>query len=429
MAKGRGHNRKKDARRERADRRAAERRAGGQPAAAGVGPGAGPGDPSSATAATATAVTTTGTPRSGLAALNGAVSNAYRAWVADYGRRQAQAMAGQFPETAGAPSSDAFVLAPLTTRTVGAPGGALVSVQMGLPIAQTRGGSVAVAPDRLAVAALRLPDVDSSDAMAALGLGQGPDLAQPEALFAVQLPAERMSGARAADALAWYLARAVEAGDADPEPRALGEAAAEALALLRPTLAPRGIRPIDRALLDAYEGYGADADEDVVPLDIQAAPARGGLPGLPPGAYLQDNGAPLAPLLEDLRDYVVGLWPYEYFDLAGLTGDAAAADGAGRAGTLARLADVARRADEALAGAAEQEESMLASEGRPPAWIAQETARYREAREELRATRVAQELLPRLGPVLFDLEIPPADYAPPGLPNDDDDDDEKEDEE
>ena len=149
-----------------------------------------------------------------------------------------------------------------------------------------------------------------------------------------------------------------------------------------------------------------------MPPDITAAPARGGLPGLPGGAYLEDNGAPLAPLLADLRDYVVGLWPYEYFDLEGLTADPEATDDAGRPARLAALAGMIRRLDEVLAQTAESEEAMLAAEGRPPAWIAGETAHYREARQALRSTRVAQEMLPLLGPILFDLEIPPADYAP-----------------
>jgi hypothetical protein len=60
-------------------------------------------------------------------------------------------------------------------------------------------------------------------------------------------------------------------------------------------------------------------------------------------------------------------------------------------------------------------EETLAAEGHPPAWIVEETAYYREARQALRATRTAQELLPRLGPIMFDLEIPPADYAPETL--------------
>jgi len=429
MAKGRGHNRKKDARRARADRRATERRAGLQTAATGAQP---PGTTEATGTATGMATGTatgmatgaTAAPQRGLAALRGQVSNAYRVWAADYGRRQTQAMAGQFPEPSGeagaggAASSDVFVLAPLVTRTVDTPDEQLVSVQMGLPIVSTRGGNVSVAPDRLAVAALRMPPPDTGSAMAALGLGQAPDLPLAEPLFAIQLPAERMSGARLADALAWYIARAVEAGDVPAEPRAMTEAAGEALALLRPNLAPYGVKPIDRSLLDAYDGYGADADEEVVPLDIQAAPARGGVAGLPSGAYLQDNGAPLAALFDDLRDYVIGLWPYEYFNLEGLTaggaGDAEAG-GPARAATLERLANLVRRLDEALAESAENEEAMLASEGRPPAWIAQETARYREARQELRATRVAQELLPRLGPILFDLEIPPSDYAPAGV--------------
>jgi len=366
MAKGRGDNRKKDARRARTERRAAERRA---ELHAGAQTGPEPAQPAG--------LTTTATSQGGLAALRGPISNAYRAWVTDYGRRQAQDMAEGFPaQDSGTASADLFVLAPLTSRTVGAPDGHLVSVQMGLPIVMTRSGKVAPAPDRLAVAALRLPQADSGGALAALGLGQAPDLPQPEPLFAVQLPAERMNAARAADALAWYLARAV---------------------------------------LEGYDGYGADADTDAVPLDIQAAPARGGLPALPTGVYLQDDGAPLAELLTDLGDYVIGLWPYDYFDLESLTAHADEADGPGRAVTLARLADIVRRVDEVLAEGAENEEATLAAEGRPPAWIAQETARYREARQELRATRVAQELLPRLGPVLFDLEIPPSDYAPEGL--------------
>jgi len=421
MAKGRGQDRKKDARRARAERRATERRA---ELRAGAQTGQEPAH------SAGTAVTTTATPQSGLAALRGPISNAYRAWVTDYGRRQAQDMAEGFPTPDNAAAAaDLFVLAPLTSRTVGAPDGHLVSVQMGLPIVMTRSGKVAPAPDRLAVAALRLPQADSGGALAALGLGQAPDLPQPEPIFAVQLPAERMNAARAADALAWYLARAVEAGDVGAEPNAMSEAAGEALALLKPNAAPYGAKPIDRALLDGYDGYGADADTDAVPLDIQAAPARGGLPALPAGAYLQDDGAPLAELLTDLGDYVIGLWPYDYFDLESLTAHTDEADGPGRAATLARLAGIVRRVDEVLAEGAESEEAALAAEGRPPAWIAQETARYREARQELRTTRIAQELLPHLGPVLFDLETPPSDYAPEGPDELDESDESEEDDE
>ncbi len=407
MAKGRGQDRKKDARRARAERRAIERRAELR-----AGAQAGPAPESAQPAGVTTATTTQ---QSGLAALRGPISNAYRAWVTDYGRRQAQDMAEGFPTPDGAAASASlFVLAPLTSRTVGAPDGHLVSVQMGLPIVMTRSGQVAPAPDRLAVAALRLPQADSGGALAALGLGQAPEMPQPEPIFAVQLPAERMNAARAADALAWYLARAVEAGDVGAEPAAMSDAAGEALALLKPNAAPYGAKPIDRALLEGYDGYGADADTDAVPLDIQAAPARGGLPALPAGAYLQDDGAPLAEPLTDLGDYVIGLWPYDYFDLESLTSHADEADGPGRAATLARLADIVRRVDEVLAEGSESEEAALAAEGRPPAWIAQETARYREARQELRTTRIAQELLPHLGPVLFDLETPPSDYTPEG---------------
>jgi hypothetical protein len=233
-------------------------------------------------------------------------------------------------------------------------------------------------------------------------------------LFAAQLPGEGMRGARAADALAWYLARAVEEGDVQPEARELAAAAGEALALVRPNVAPREAARLDPAALADYEGYGDGADERPVPLDITAPPARGGLTGLPGGAYLHDDGTPLAPLLADLRDYVIGLWPYDYFGLEKLTADSAA-EGKGRSATLAALADLVRRLDDVLAQGAEAVEEALAAEGQPPAWIAEETASYREARQALRETRTAQELLPRLGPILFDLEIPPADYAPQTL--------------
>ena len=124
----------------------------------------------------------------------------------------------------------------------------------------------------------------------------------------------------------------------------LAAAMGEALALLRPNAAARGAARLDPAALAAYEGYGAETDEQVVPLDITAAPARGGLPGLPSGAFLTDDGQPLAPLLNDLRDYAVGLWPYDYFGLDTLTSTPAAgsarADGRARpplrAGTPAR---------------------------------------------------------------------------------------------
>jgi hypothetical protein len=391
MAKGHGHNRKKDTRRARAAKRAA-----GTVAPTSVQPLQAPAMPRAR----------------GLEATRGPVSNAYRAWVADYGRRQAAAVAAQFD--GGPVPADLFLLAPLTTRTVEAPGGEIVSVQMGLPLVATRAGGVAVAPDRLAIAALRLAEDDARGAMAQLGFGHAPDLPPPDLLFAAQLPGEGMRGARAADALAWYLARAVEEGDVQLEARELAAAAGEALALLRPNVAPREAARLDPAALADYEGYGDGADERPVPLDITAPPARGGLTGLPGGAYLHDDGTPLAPLLADLRDYVIGLWPYDYFGLETLTADAAA-EGKGRGVTLAALADLVRRLDDVLAQGAEALEEELAAEGQPPAWIAEETASYREARQALRETRTAQELLPRLGPILFDLEIPPADYAPQTL--------------
>src|SRR5919197_536068 len=387
MAKGHGHNRKKETRRARAAKRAAGTVA-----------------PTSAQPLQAPA-----RQHRGLEATRGPVSNAYRAWAADYGRRQAAAVAAQFD--GGPVPTDLFLLAPLTTRTVEAPGGELVSVQMGLPLIATRAGNVAVAPDRLAIAALRLAEDDAGGAMAMLGLGQAPDLPPPELLFAAQLPGEGMRGARAADALAWYLAHGLEEGDVQPEARGLAAAAGEALALLRPNVAPREAARLDPAALADYDGYGDGADERPVPLDITAPPARGGLAGLPGGAYLHDDGTPLAPLLADLRDYVIGLWPYDYFGLEKLTADPAA-EGRGRSATLAALADLVRRLDDVLAQGAEAVEEALAAEGQPPAWIAEEAAYYREARQALRETRTAQELLPRLGPILFDLEIPPADYAP-----------------
>jgi hypothetical protein len=387
MAKGHGHNRKKDTRRARAAKRAAGT----------VAP------------ASAQPLQVPATLRRGLEATRGPVSNAYRAWAADYGRRQAAAVAAQFD--GGPVPADLFLLAPLTTRTVEAPGGEIVSVQMGLPLVATRAGGVTVAPDRLAIAALRLAENDARGAMALLGFGHAPDLPPPDLLFAAQLPGEAMRGARAADALAWYLARALEEGDVQLETRELAAAVGEALALLRPNAAPREAARLDPAALADYEGYGDGADERPVPLDITAPPARGGLAGLPGGAYLHDDGTPLAPLLADLRDYVIGLWPYDYFGLEKLTADPAA-EGKGRSATLAALADLVRRLDDVLAQGAEATEEALAAEGQPPAWIAEETAYYREARQALRGTRTAQELLPRLGPILFDLEIPPADYAP-----------------
>lgn len=401
MAKGRGHDRKKEMRRSRAAR---------QPSPV----------PTPALSSRATVV-----PRRGLDAARGAVSSAYRAWVSDYGRRQVQAVATRLDIAQGRRvPPDLFLLAPLTTRTVDAPDGASASIQMGLPLVATRAGSIAVAPDRLAIAVLRLPEADDSEALAMLGLSQAPtDLPRSELLFAMQLPGEGLRGTRPADALAWYLARAIEAGDVAMHAPALAEATGEVLALLRPGAAPRGTTRLDPAALDAYEGYGADADEQPVPPDISAPPARGGLAGLPAGAYLHDTGSSLAPLLADLRDYVIGLWPYEYFGLAGLTG-MAPADGQGRAATLAALANLVRRLDDVLARTAESEEQALAAEGQPPAWIAEETARYREARQTLRELHTAQDLLPRLGPILFDLEISPDDYRPEGQGDEEEEDEE-----
>ena len=157
MAKGHGHHRKKETRRARAAKHAA-----GTVAPASVQPLQAP-----------------ATPRArGLEATRGPVSNAYRAWAADYGRRQAAAVAAQFD---GDPvPADLFLLAPLTTRTVEAPGGEIISVQMGLPLVATRAGGVAAAPDRLAIAALRLAEDDAGGAMALLGLGHAPNLPPPD---------------------------------------------------------------------------------------------------------------------------------------------------------------------------------------------------------------------------------------------------------
>src|SRR5437763_2105036 len=177
MAKGHGHNRKKETRRARAAKHAAALAA-----------------PTSVPPLGALAAPRAG----GLEATRGPVSNAYRAWAADYGRRQAVAVAAQFE---GAPvPADLFLLAPLTTRTVEAPGGEIVSVQMGLPLVATRAGGVAVAPDRLAIAAVRLAAADAGGPMPLLGLGHAPNLPPPDLLFAAQLPGEGMRGARAADA-------------------------------------------------------------------------------------------------------------------------------------------------------------------------------------------------------------------------------------
>lgn len=412
MARGHGPHRKKEPRRQRGERKGGgnERKGGSNLAA---------------TLARQAATATSEAPRSGVEATRGPVSGAFRAWASDFARRQAEALAQQFD---GLAPPELFVLAPLTARTVGTPGGDTASIQMGLPIVATRSGGVTVAPDRLAVIALRLPAADPSAMTAMLGMGAAPDMPQPELVFAAQLPGEGLRGCRPADAIAWYLARALEAGDVPLEPRALGAATGEALALLRPTAVPRDAPRLDPAALEAYEGYGAETDEDAVPPDITAPPARGGLAGLPSGAFAQDNGAPLTPLLADLRDYVIGLWPYDYFGLEALTGEAGA-DGPRRGVTLAALAELVRRLDDYLARAAEEEDAALAAEGRPPAWIAEETAHYREARQSLRSTRTAQELLPLLGPILFDLELPPEDYQPESLDDElDQDEDEDEDE-
>lgn len=387
MAKGRGHNRRKDTRRARSGRPA-----GGVAALVAARP------------AEATA------PRRGVDATRGPISGAFRAWASQYGRRQAAGLNAQFE---GVPvPADLFVLATLSTRTVEAADGVAISVQMGLPLVATRAGAVTVAPDRLAIAVLRLPEADAGGAMAMLGMGQAPDLPPPELLFAAQLAGEGLRAARAADAIAWYLARAVEAGDVATDPQSLAAATGEALALLRPSTAPRGTARLDPDALAAYEGYGAETDEQVVPLDITAAPARGDMAGLPAGTFLADDGRPLAPLLADLRDYVVGLWPYDYFGLAALTIDPAAG-ARERTALLGQVSDLVRRLDDVLAQGAETVEQTLADEGQPPAWIAEETASFRTARQALRETRAVQDVLPRLGPILFDLEIPPADYTPP----------------
>ena len=389
MAKGRGHVRKQESRRSRS---AAKRRS--QP--------------------TEQARPRTVEPIRGVAATRGPVTGAYRAWAADYGRKQAKAIVSGPDGMPGSQIADEFfALAPLTTRTIEDPAGQTISVQMGLPVVATRAGGIAVAPDRIAIAVLLLPSSDAAGAAAMLGLGQAPDLPQPDLRFALQLPAEAMRGVRVADAIAWYLAGLVEAGDVETEPGALGATVGEALALLRPNLAPRGSVRLDPSALDAYEGYGADTDTAAVPPGITAPPARGGLTGLPAGAFLRDSGAPLAPLLADLRDYVIGLWPYEYFDLEALTAPPEPADRAGRSTVLATLSDLVRRLDDVLAQSVDTIEAELSAQGHPPAWIAEESAGYRSARQRLRDTVVAQESLPLLGPIMFDLEIIPRDYMPP----------------
>jgi hypothetical protein len=361
--------------------------------------------------------------RRGVEATRGPVSGAYRSWVMDLGRRKAQEVATALSAQGASASPDLFLLAPLTTRTVEAPSGKTVNLQMGLPIVATRAGAVTIAPDQLAVLALRLPDDATGGALAMLSMGQAPDLPPPEMLFALRLPAEGLRALRAADAVAWYLARGVEAGDVDVATQALANAAAEVLALLRPNAVSRDVPRLDPAALDAYEGYGTDADEDPVPLDITAPPARGGLRGLPSGNFLKDSGAPLAPLLADLRDYVVGLWPYEYLGLAAVV-EHPAPDGAGRAALLAEIVDLVRRVDDLLARTSETLEKALEEEGQPPAWIAEETAPYRDARQLLRAVGTAQEMLSTLGPILFNLEIPPDDYVPEGWSQDGEDEEE-----
>lgn len=363
--------------------------------------------------------------RRGVEATRGPVSGAYRSWVMDLGRRKVQEVASALSAQGSPAPPDLFLLVPLTTRTVEAPNGKMVNLQMGLPIVATRAGGVTIAPDQLAVIALRLPDDASGGALAMLGMGQAPDLPPPEMLFALRLPAEGLRALRAADAVAWYLARGVEAGDVAVATQALANAAAEVLALLRPNAVSREVPRLDPAALDAYEGYGTEADEDPVPLDITAPPARGGLRGLPSGNFLRDSGAPLAPLLADLRDYVVGLWPYEYLGLASLV-EHPAPDGAGRAAVLAGIVDLVRRVDDLLARSSETLEKALEEEGQPPAWIAEETAPYRDARQLLRAVGTAQEMLATLGPILFNLEIPPDDYVPEGWDQDEEEEDEEE---
>ncbi len=408
MAKGHGgqgggrNNKKKDARREKAARRGA----------AGAGAGTTP---------TGTAVITTEAPV-GLAATRGAVSPAYRAWAVDYGRRQAQGVAAEHQSGAGELTPDLFVLAPLTSRTVSTPSGLVMLVQMGLPIGATRAGSVALLNDRLALTVLHLLEPDSGGALAMLGLGRAPEMPEPEAVFALQLGAEGLRGVRAADAVAWRLARVLEAGDVDATPDALLDEAGRVLALVRPAVAPRGASPLPAADLDEYV-YGAETDEEAVPTDITAAPARGGVSALPNGAFLTDDGIALSALLADLGDYVIGLWPYEYFGLEALIArQGVDAPGGARTAMLADLAALVRRVDGVLAEILEHEEAALASEGRPPAWIAEETAPLRQARQSLRASRAVGALIPPIGPILFDLEVAPADYTPPTPPVQGDDD-------
>lgn len=402
MAKGHSgqgggrNNKKKDARREKAARRA-------------VSPG---GAASMGTAVVAESPI-------GLAATRGAVSPAYRAWAVDYGRRQAQSVAAERQNDILTP--DLFVLAPLTSRTVSTPGGLMMLVQMGLPIGATRSGSVALLNDRLAITVLHLPEPDSGGALAMLGLGRAPEMPEPEAVFALQLGAEGLRGVRAADAVAWRLARVLEGGEIDATPEALLGEAGRVLALVRPAVAPRGASPAPAADLDEY-AYGAETDEEAVPTDITAAPARGGLTALPSGAFLTDDGAILSSLLADLGDYVIGLWPYEYFNLETLIArQGVDAPGSARAAMLADLAALVRRVDGVLEEILEHEEASLASEGRPPTWIAEETVPLRQARQSLRSTRAVGALIPLIGPILFDLDVAPADYIPPALPSEGDD--------
>lgn len=352
----------------------------------------------------------------GLASTRGPVSGAYRSWVAEYGRRHAALVADEHERGTVSPSPDLFVLAPLTSRTVRTPDAGVIQVQMGLPIVGTRNGGIVVSPDRLAIAALRLAEPDPSGALAMFGLGGAAETAPPEPLFATLVSAEGLRAVRAADAVAWATARAVEAGDARADPEGIAATVTSALALLRPHEVPSSTVRLAPEDFDSYQGYGDDADEEVVPPDIERRPTEEGVPSLPTGPYLRDTGEPLQPVLADLRDYVIGLWPYEYFALDKLTTETKSLEtGNGRRERIALLAETVRRIDDALLQIIISTERSLASEGHPPAWIADETSTYRAAREELRASEEATTLAALLGPLLFNLDVPPPDYVPPSL--------------
>ena len=258
MAKGHGPHRKKESRRQRGERK-------------------GGGDLALSLARQAAATTTV--PHSGVEATRGPVSGAFRAWASEFARRQAQALADQFEGVPVPP--DLFVLAPLTTRTVERARWTTISMQMGLPHrGHARRRRRPWRPTAWPSPRCACPKPTPAARWACSAWGRRPICRSPSCSSRRSCPAKGCAAPRPPTPWPGTWPRAVEAGDVALEPSALVAATGEALALLRPNAVPRGATRLDPAVLEAYEGYGAEADEDAGAARHHGA-ARARRPGRP----------------------------------------------------------------------------------------------------------------------------------------------------